>query len=63
MGELIDKAKGKVRQLKADITGNESERIKGKAEEAKGRAKGAFEDLKHAVKKGIEAEKEVPDQP
>ncbi len=50
MGELIDKAKGKIKQAAGDATGNDSLKGEGVIDEAKGKVKGAFEDVKQAVK-------------
>lgn len=50
MGELIDKAKGKIKQAVGDLTGNEELTREGERDEAKGDVKGAFEDVKSAVK-------------
>lgn len=50
MGELIDKAKGKIKQAAGDATGDSSLKGEGIIDEAKGKAKGAFEDVKQAVK-------------
>jgi uncharacterized protein YjbJ (UPF0337 family) len=51
MGELIDKAKGRVKQAVGDLTGNKKLQREGKVDELKGKAKGVVEDIKHAVKK------------
>ena len=53
MGELIDKAKGKIKKTAGALTGDKKLEREGKADEAKGKAKGAFEDVKRAVKKGV----------
>ena len=50
MGELIDKAKGKAKQAIGNATGNDSLAGEGVIDEAKGKVKGAFEDVKQAVK-------------
>ena len=57
MGELIDKAKGKANQIKGDITGDESTRLKGVAQEEKGKIKGAFEQVKNAAKEALHNER------
>ena len=51
MGEIIDKAKGKIKKAAGVLTGNKKLEREGKVVEAKGRAKGAFEDVKHASKR------------
>ncbi len=50
MGELIDKAKGKIKQAAGKATGNDSLAGEGVVDEAKGKAKGAFEEVKQAAK-------------
>lgn len=55
MGELIDKAKGKVKQAVGDLTGNKELTREGERDEAKGNVKGAVEDVKNAVKDAGEA--------
>lgn len=51
MGELIDKIKGTVKQVEGDITGNRTRKAEGVADQTKGRAKGAFEEIKSDVKR------------
>ena len=50
MGELIDKAKGKIKQAIGDLTGNKELKHEGERDESKGKFEGAVEDVKHAVK-------------
>lgn len=50
MGELFDKAKGKIKQAAGDVTDNPSLRREGERDELKGEVKGAVEDVKHRVK-------------
>lgn len=50
MGELIDKAKGKIKQAAGAATGNKKLEREGRVDTAKGNAKGAFEKAKQAVK-------------
>jgi len=50
MGELIDKAKGKIKQATGAATGNKKLEREGRVDTAKGNAKGVFEDVKQAVK-------------
>lgn len=54
MGEFIDKAKGKAKQVEGDLTGDRSRHAEGRIDEAKGKAKGAFEDVKHDAKQAID---------
>ncbi len=50
MGELIDKTKGKIKQAAGALTGDKKLQREGRVDTAKGNAKGAFEDVKQAVK-------------
>jgi uncharacterized protein YjbJ (UPF0337 family) len=50
MGELIDKAKGKVKQAIGDLTGNKKLKREGERDETKGKVEGAVEEVKGAVK-------------
>ncbi|MFN7143712.1 MAG: CsbD family protein [Myxococcota bacterium] len=50
MGELFDKAKGKIKQAAGDVTDNPSLRREGERDELKGDVKGVVEDVKHRVK-------------
>jgi uncharacterized protein YjbJ (UPF0337 family) len=51
MGEIIDKIKGKAKQVEGNITGNRARKAEGVADETKGRVKGAFEKIKIDVKR------------
>jgi uncharacterized protein YjbJ (UPF0337 family) len=51
MGEIIDKIKGKAKQVEGNITGNRTRKVEGVVDETKGRAKGAFEEIKSGVKR------------
>lgn len=53
MGEWADKSKGKIKQAVGDLTGNKKLEREGRRDELKGRAKGAVEDLKRAVKRAV----------
>ncbi len=53
MGELISKAKGKIKQTAGKITGNKRLEREGTLDEAKGAVKGVTEDVKHAVKRAV----------
>jgi uncharacterized protein YjbJ (UPF0337 family) len=50
MGELIDKAKGKIKETAGNLAGDKRLANEGKVDTAKGKVKGAVEDIKHAVK-------------
>ena len=51
MGELIDKAKGKAKQVEGAIKGDRREQVEGVIDEKKGEVKEAFENLKQDIKK------------
>jgi uncharacterized protein YjbJ (UPF0337 family) len=51
MGEIIDKAKGKIKQVAGALAGKDKLKSEGEVDELKGKAKGAVEDIKHAVKR------------
>jgi uncharacterized protein YjbJ (UPF0337 family) len=53
MGELIDKAKGKIKQAAGAATGDKKLEREGKLDEAKGNVKGAVEEAKHAIKEAV----------
>ncbi len=53
MGELIDKAKGKVKETVGSATGNRKLEGQGKIDTAKGKIKGAFEKVKQDVKEAV----------
>jgi uncharacterized protein YjbJ (UPF0337 family) len=50
MGEIIDKTKGKIKQVAGTLAGDEKLKAEGEVDELKGKVKGAVEDVKHAVK-------------
>ena len=50
MGEIIDKVKGKFKQVAGVLAGDKKLEQEGKVDSAKGKVKGAVEDVKHAVK-------------
>gem|GEM_PF-850902 len=50
MGEIIDKTKGKIKQVAGTVAGNDKLKVDGELDELRGNAKGAVEDIKHAVK-------------
>lgn len=45
MGEIIDKLKGKAKQVEGDLTGDRSRHAEGTVDEKKGEAKEKLEDL------------------
>lgn len=58
MGELIDKTKGKAKEVAGAVTGNRDLEAEGKADIAKGNVKGAFETAKQRVKDAVNAPNE-----
>ncbi len=50
MGEIIDKTKGKIKQVAGTVAGNDKLKADGQLDELKGNAKGAVEEIKRAVK-------------
>jgi uncharacterized protein YjbJ (UPF0337 family) len=50
MGEIIDKLKGKAKQVQGKVTGDRAKQAEGIVEEKKGEAKKAWEDVKHDVR-------------
>jgi uncharacterized protein YjbJ (UPF0337 family) len=50
MGEIIDKTKGKIKEVAGTLTGDNTLKAKGELDEAKGALKGAAEEIKHAIK-------------
>jgi len=65
MGEIIDTVKGKAKQAQGRLTGDRAKEAEGVADEMKGKAKGAFEevktDVKRAVRKTDDADEEDTD--
>jgi len=57
MGEFIDKAKGKAKQVAGALTGDRRLEREGKLDSAKGNLKGKVEQAKAGVKEAIETEK------
>lgn len=53
MGELVDKVKGKAKQVQGRVTGDRGKEAEGVADELKGDAKGAFEELKTDAKRAL----------
>jgi uncharacterized protein YjbJ (UPF0337 family) len=50
MSELIDKAKGKIKEVVGHLTGNKELERQGKRDEVAGAVEGAIADVKHVVK-------------
>ena len=50
MGEIIDKAKGRIKQAAGSLTGDQRLKSEGEQDEQKGQIEGAVKDIKHAVK-------------
>ena len=50
MGEIIDKVKGKIKQVEGDLTGDKQLHAEGVLDETKGKLEGAVKAVKHAVK-------------
>ena len=53
MGEIIDKVEGKIKHSAGALAGDKKLEREGRVDEAKGKAKGALEDVKHAVKDAV----------
>jgi uncharacterized protein YjbJ (UPF0337 family) len=51
MGQVMDKTKGKIKQVAGTLVGNDKLKADGKVDELKGKVKGALEDIKHAAKR------------
>ena len=48
MGEIIDKVKGKLKQVEGDLTNDPVRKAEGQLDELKGDIKGKFEEVKPA---------------
>jgi uncharacterized protein YjbJ (UPF0337 family) len=57
MGELLDKAKGRIKETAGVATGDRELEAEGKTDTAKGETKGKFEDAKRAVKDALDPDK------
>jgi uncharacterized protein YjbJ (UPF0337 family) len=51
VGELIDKAKGKAKQVEGDLTGDRVRHAEGVLDETKGKIKGKVEEVKQDIKR------------
>lgn len=59
MGEIIDKVKGKAKQVEGVITGDKSRQHEGELDEAKGNLKGVVNKIENAVRDTVEAVKQT----
>ena len=59
MGEFTNKAKGRIKQAVASLTGDKGLKQEGTDDERKGQIEGAVKDVNHAVKNAKHALKEV----
>jgi uncharacterized protein YjbJ (UPF0337 family) len=55
MGEIIDKVKGKAKQIEGIITGDKTRQHEGELDEAKGKIKGVVNRVGAAVERAIVA--------
>jgi uncharacterized protein YjbJ (UPF0337 family) len=55
MGEIIDKVKGKAKQVEGIITGDKARQHEGELDEAKGKAQGVVNKIENAVRDTVEA--------
>lgn len=53
MGGKLDKAKGRTKKAAGELTGNQSLKDRGRADEAKGKVKGGVDKAAEKVKKGV----------
>ncbi len=58
MGEHLDKAKGKTKQAAGDLTGDDSLKNEGKADEASGKVKGAIDTAKDKASDAVDTVKD-----
>jgi uncharacterized protein YjbJ (UPF0337 family) len=59
MGEIIDKVKGKAKQVQGDISGNEARHTEGVVDELKGKAKGVVNQVERFAHKAVAAVKQT----
>ena len=59
MGEIIDKVKGKAKQVAGIITGDKARQHEGARDEAKGNVKGVVNKIENAVRDTVEAVKQT----
>ncbi|MEW5853028.1 MAG: CsbD family protein [Myxococcota bacterium] len=60
MGEFLDKAKGKFKKVFGVATGKRRVEAAGKVDTAKGKAKGAAEEVKHDIKQASRETRSPP---
>lgn len=53
MGEIIDKIKGKAKQVEGILTGDKARQHEGEADEAKGRIEGVVNRVEGAVERAL----------
>jgi uncharacterized protein YjbJ (UPF0337 family) len=59
MGEIIDKVKGKAKQIEGILTGDKARQNEGKLDEAKGNVEGVVNKVGNAVRDTVEAVKQT----
>jgi len=59
MGEIIDKVKGKAKQVEGILTGDKARQQEGKADEMKGKLEGVVNRVEDAVERAVVAAKQV----
>jgi len=59
MGEIANKAKGRIKRAAGALTGNEELEIEGAADEVRGEAEGVVDDVKRAAKGAVRAVKKA----
>jgi uncharacterized protein YjbJ (UPF0337 family) len=59
MGEFIDKAKGKAKQVQGRVTGDHAREAEGRVDELKGEAKGTFEEVKTDAKRALRKDEDT----
>jgi uncharacterized protein YjbJ (UPF0337 family) len=57
MGEIVDKLKGKAKQVEGIITGDKARQREGQVDEAKGKVEGLVNKVEDAVSGAVEAVK------
>jgi len=62
MGEIIDSIKYKAKQSQCKVTGDLATEAEGVADELKGKAKGAFEEVKTDVKRAVRKNEDVEEE-
>lgn len=59
MGEIIDKVKGKAKQIEGAITGDKTRRLEGELDEASGNVKGVVKKVENRVRNAVDAVKQA----